>query len=472
MVKGQKANDLTYREFYSTDLFDKAKEDIGYCGQWSVAYGFYPAILEYNDIATLDGYLGFYSQNYKEEFRKMIAPALDRVEESRLYFDEWGARAYLYSGTDPSIINSSRIYEVTDHDLYLDVDQFKRLGGRYIFSRIDLGNAEEIGLTLIGTYTDEASPYTLYVYQTTSRYRDVDHANLTLEEMKQTTCDMELLDAQLTEMKELAAEAEAAGEAKDPERVKELFGETLDEVEKLSTCYSLSQITYYQNIFDEENQEIQAELLDDVMDYGDRLNVAIRELCKSPYQNTMTELMNAEQVEAYLEYEEMTDEEKELTAKENSLEQEYEQLSSEEFYYEYDGEEWDLNRLNMEADEMDHDAVVEIYQGICKQRNDAVGEVFVELVDVRNEIAKLNGYDNYAEYAYDAVYVRDYTLDETRDLLKEIRKHVVPVMADMKDVLNDTDYMRLYTEGQGIESTSIIEQIGPYLEEGYTGAFS
>lgn len=114
---------------------------------------------------------------------------------------------------------------------------------------------------------------------------------------------------------------------------------------------------------------------------------------------------------------------------------------------------------------MDHDAVIEIYQGICKQRNDAVGEVFVELVDVRNEIAKLNGYDNYAEYAYDAVYVRDYTLDETRDLLKEIRKHVVPVMADMKGVLNDTDYMRLYTEGQGIESTSIIEQIGPYLEE-------
>ena len=124
-----------------------------------------------------------------------------------------------------------------------------------------------------------------------------------------------------------------------------------------------------------------------------------------------------------------------------------------------------MNRLNMEADEMDHDAVVEFYQGISRQRNDAVGEVFVELVDVRNEIAKLNGYDNYAEYAYDAVYVRDYTLDETRDLLKEIRKHVVPVMADMKDVLNDTDYMRLYTEGQGIESTSIIEQIGPYLEE-------
>lgn len=465
MVKGQKANDLTYREFYSTDLFDKAKEDIGYCGQWSVAYGFYPAILEYNDIATLDGYLGFYSQNYKEEFRKMIAPALDRVEASRQYFDEWGARAYLYSGTDLSIINSSRTYEVTDHDLYIDLDQFKKLGGRYIFSRIELSNAEKIGLTLVGTYTDEDSPYTLYVYQTTSRYQNVEHADLTFDEMKRLTCDLDALDMQMETMQELAAAATESGTAGDPEQVKELFQATLKEIEKLSTIYSMAQVTYYQDIFNEENQEIQADLLDEVLDYGDKMNVAIRELCKSPYRDTMVELMNEPQVEAYLDYEEMSKEEKELTAKENSLEQEYEQLASEQFYYEYNGEEWDMDRLNRESDDLDHDALIEIYQGVSKQKNDAVGEVFLELVDVRNEIAKLNGYDNYADYAYDSVYVRDYTLEETKDLLKEIRKYVVPVVADMADALYDTDYMRLYSEGQDIDSTTIIEQIGPVLEQ-------
>ena len=42
---------------------------------------------------------------------------------------------------------------------------------------------------------------------------------------------------------------------------------------------------------------------------------------------------------------------------------------------------------------------------------------------------------------------------------------MVPVMAVMKDVLTDTDYLRSYSEGQGIESTQIIEQLGPYLEE-------
>lgn len=168
IVKDKQTDQLSYGEFYSEELFEEAKEDIGYSGQWSMAYGFYPAVLEYNDIYTLDGYLGFYSQYYKDEFRKVIAPALNRVEESRIYFDEWGARAYLYSGTDISIVNSSRTYSVTDQDIYINLDAFKALGGRYIFSRIELTNAEETGLLLAGTYTNEKSPYTLYVYETAS----------------------------------------------------------------------------------------------------------------------------------------------------------------------------------------------------------------------------------------------------------------------------------------------------------------
>lgn len=165
LAKGQKMDQLNYGEFYSADLFEEAKKDIGYEGQWAAAYGFYPAILEYNGIATLDGYLGFYSQSYKEAFRKIIAPALDRVEESRIYFDEWGARAYLYSGTDLSIVNAYRTYQVTDRDIYIDIDAFRELGGEYIFSRIDLTNAQEAGLVLEGTYTHGESPYTLYVYK-------------------------------------------------------------------------------------------------------------------------------------------------------------------------------------------------------------------------------------------------------------------------------------------------------------------
>ncbi len=165
ILKGKESDTLSYEEFYSVELFEMAKEDLEYQGEWSVAYGFHPAILEYNKIATLDGYLGFYEQSYKEQFREIIVPALERVPETKAYYDTWGARAYLYSGTDLSIVSAVRNYQVTDNDIYMDVDAFRKMEGTYIFSRIELSNAEEAGLMLAGVYEIESSPYRLYVYQ-------------------------------------------------------------------------------------------------------------------------------------------------------------------------------------------------------------------------------------------------------------------------------------------------------------------
>lgn len=164
-LRGIEIDEYNYEQFYATDLFEQIKEDIGYDGEWSVAYGMHPAVLEYNDIATLDGYLGFYSQQYKEDFRKIIAPALERVEASRIYYDDWGARVYLYSGTDESVVSSAKTIYVTDRTLYIDTEAFRALNGRYIFSRIEVSNAGELGLVQLGTYTAEDGSCTVYVYE-------------------------------------------------------------------------------------------------------------------------------------------------------------------------------------------------------------------------------------------------------------------------------------------------------------------
>ena len=158
-------DNLDYGQFYAVELFEEIKEDIGYDGEWSVAYGLHPAILEYNGIATLDGYLGFYSQQYKEDFRKVIAPALERMEPTRIYYDDWGARAYLYSGTDLSIVNATKTVYATDYDIYIDTQALRELDGEYIFSRLALTNAAEKNLKLLGEYTSEDGSYTIYVYQ-------------------------------------------------------------------------------------------------------------------------------------------------------------------------------------------------------------------------------------------------------------------------------------------------------------------
>ncbi|MGN0307271.1 MAG: DUF6044 family protein [Lachnospiraceae bacterium] len=164
LLKKEKSSQLSFGEFYSEDLFEQIKDEIDYQGEWAAAYGMHPAVLQYNGIATLDGYLGMYSQEYKESFRRVIEPALEKSEEFAALYDTWGARAYLYSGNGENTYQPVRNLTLEDDKLYMDSQAFKELGGTYIFSRIEVENADELRLRLKGAYSHEASPYTIYVY--------------------------------------------------------------------------------------------------------------------------------------------------------------------------------------------------------------------------------------------------------------------------------------------------------------------
>ena len=163
-LKGQKSETLSYGDFFSKDLFQKIKKDIGYNGEYSVAYGFHPAVLSYNEIATLDGCLSYYYQSYKDSFRNVIAPSLSESGEARTYYDDWGARAYIFSGTDYGIWNPVRTIDIEDKRLLIDKQAFENLKGKYIFSRVEFSNSDETGFKLIGKYSDANSPYTIWVY--------------------------------------------------------------------------------------------------------------------------------------------------------------------------------------------------------------------------------------------------------------------------------------------------------------------
>ena len=464
LLKGKQSNDLSYEEFYSTGLFEKAMEDLGYCGQWSAAYGFHPAVLEYNGIATVDGYLGFYEQYYKDDFRKVIAPALERVPETKEYFDTWGARAYLYSGTDLSIVAAVRDYQVTDHDIYIDVDAFKAIGGRYIFSRIEISNAQETGLTLAGVYTDENSPYTLYVYHTISRYQSKEHSGLTFDEMKMLTYDKDKLYEDIDEITALAKEAAESGEAAEEDKVLLLYEEIIEEITKAETCQALSQIAYYRNVFDEAAAKRQQEILEDAMNMQDRSYTALSEVCRSPYKETMETVLESAVVEGLAEYEEMTEEEKDLYLKENSLEQEYELAAQEDYVFEYNGEEWTFERLAGEGDILDRDDYIDIYQGLYKEKNSVLGEIYLELVQLRTKRAKLDEYENYAEYAYEAKYVRDYSLEDVEELFQEIKKGVVPALSDIQDIYYSLDFSPIY-ELPETTADERLARVRPYLDK-------
>lgn len=164
-IKHKETATVNYREFYSEDLFEQIKSEIGYNGEWSACYGFHPAILNYNGIASVDGYLGMYPQTYKEKWEKILAPAMEGSPSLKDYFYGWGARVSLYSGSDENTYAPLRNIELNDTRLMVDMEELKTLDCKYIFSRVEFSNADEYTMKLIDTVSGYESPYTIYVYE-------------------------------------------------------------------------------------------------------------------------------------------------------------------------------------------------------------------------------------------------------------------------------------------------------------------
>ena len=60
-----------------------------------------------------------------------------------------------------------------------------------------------------------------------------------------------------------------------------------------------------------------------------------------------------------------------------------------------------------------------------------MAEVLAELTVLRNQIADRVGYDSYTDYAWDFSFYRDYTADQAKGYLADIRRELVPLYENM-----------------------------------------
>lgn len=155
-------NRIDFKEFFSEELFQKIQEDIDYSNERVVAYGYHPSVLIYNGFNTLDGYESVHSMEYQLQFREIIAPALERYDNWKDYYDGWGGRMYLFGELS---FDPTRNKNEKPTPLYIDVEALKKYGGEYILSRAEIANSDELGITFMDDYDMEGSLYHIYLYQ-------------------------------------------------------------------------------------------------------------------------------------------------------------------------------------------------------------------------------------------------------------------------------------------------------------------
>ena len=61
------------------------------------------------------------------------------------------------------------------------------------------------------------------------------------------------------------------------------------------------------------------------------------------------------------------------------------------------------------------------------------GEIYIKLIQTRRELAGRLGYGSYADYAYDALYYRDYTPAQAERYVERVRTELAPVYTEAAD---------------------------------------
>ena len=228
---------------------------------------------------------------------------------------------------------------------------------------------------------------------------------------------------------ETCEKLKTAAEEGDSDAVISLYDALYADYGEAADMYNIAMVRYWQDVtsdYWEEEQEASYEIVTDI---GDEILNALSEAAKGSCGEALEDHLGQEIYESLLLYEPLTDEERELLRKEQELEAEYMEKSTtsiSEVSYTYKGTSYTYESFSdvyLEMAEKDYDGYLEVRQGILKGMNDLLGPIFLDLLQVRVQIAECCGYDNYADYAYENLYGRDYTCEDAETYCDIIREN-------------------------------------------------
>ncbi|MDO5861519.1 MAG: hypothetical protein Q4Q58_01785 [Thermoplasmata archaeon] len=148
--------------------------------------------------------------------------------------------------------------------------------------------------------------------------------------------------------------------------------------------------------------------------------------------------------EEFRGYDSATAEETALLTRISGLEDDYYAIDLGDYTYTYGGTTWTYatasasTTLTSAEQATIISAIVEDYYTDC-------AEVYIDLIEARNDLAEIYGYDTYIDYAYKETYSRDYTPDDIDGMLQ-----VGVLSASLYSTLN-----RMMTTDQSLSSDTI-----------------
>ncbi|MDR1946867.1 MAG: DUF6044 family protein [Desulfovibrio sp.] len=130
-----------------------------------ITFGMSPTVTSFNGFRGAGLYEPVFSMQYKREFRKIIAAELAKDAEIREYFDDWGARCYLFQAEALDWMRNESSPQRVD----INYDQLRRMQISYIVSSVALDTTQAEDIIPVSETArlaqDESYWHTVYVYR-------------------------------------------------------------------------------------------------------------------------------------------------------------------------------------------------------------------------------------------------------------------------------------------------------------------
>ncbi len=208
-------------------------------------------------------------------------------------------------------------------------------------------------------------------------------------------------------------------------------------------------------VYLEYSRDVSDEYYSEEMIYADTMETesldtfltACRKVTESSLAEAFHDHVGDYSFEGYQAYESVPEKVFDLQEQETRLEDEYNTIMSDlsAYYAEYKGRtvtiEDFMDGSYAEIYGDNTNIMYLTYLNLSDKLNRDIGEIFVKLVEVRNEIAAEYGYDSYVDYCYENIYGREYTREDVRDFCDGVKEKISGRFADIIfDHLDDSVY--------------------------------
>lgn len=300
-----------------------------------------------------------------------------------------------------------------------------------------------------------------------AHFTDQYHAGVDFEDMKYVAVSEEEMLAAIEDVRALISDAANA------QKVEELFKVAADKYMTIQANVQLLNIYTAQDTTDEESAELYETEYALYVEIFDPFIFLVKDILNSPCKDYFVEQekLTQEDIDSYLEYGGMSDEEKQINAELAGIDAEYwDAYYDESTTFEYHGTTWDAESL---AEAQQKGSITEAdYNAISDGLNDAyyqkVGEVYMHALKLNQGLADLDAdVDNYVDYAYDYVYSRGYDVETAKAFVAAIREYVVPLADDIYTLYsidansNFDKYQEIFEGSYSDDAT--LDSVRPYI---------